>query len=135
MKKILFVILLFVSSAILANGSNLYAPDDEKDPIQELEIKAKKENALNDGYEPRQVVLPAVEALLYCNSGEIVFTFNENIGEVVITVTNGNDEVVATSVCNSATSSVATVFVPTTAGAYTIEIAGDQYSGSGEYVL
>lgn len=134
MKKILFVILLFVSSAILAKGSNLYAPE-VKDPIKELEIKEFKENALSDGYEPRQVVLPAVEALLNCNSGEIVFTFNENIGEVVITVTNGNDEVVATSVCNSATSSVATVFVPTTAGAYTIEIAGDQYSGSGEYVL
>lgn len=134
MKKILFVILLVVSSAILAKSSNLYAPE-VKDPIKELEIKEFKENALSDGYEPRQVVLPAVEALLYCNSGEIVFTFNENIGEVVITVTNGNDEVVATSVCNSATSSVATVFVPTTAGAYTIEIAGDQYSGSGEYVL
>lgn len=130
MKKILFAILLFVSGSIFAANNYLFDGENIEDPTREIEIRESKSSSLADA---RQIVRPAVEALLNCENGELVFTFNENIGEVTITITDENGDVVATTVCYG--NATTTILVPTTVGSYTIVIAGEQYNGGGEYEL
>ena len=132
MKKLLFIMFLFIAGNLNANNSTLISSDDDIN-TQEVEIREKKKgNTIQD---TRQIVQPAVEALLDCNNGELTFSFNENIGRVVITITNDCGNIVATSICDSNLVSSVTIIVPTTAGSYNIEIVGIQYSGYGEYEL
>ncbi len=132
MKKLLFIMFLFIAGNLNANNSTLISSDDDIN-TQEVEIREKeKGNTIQD---TRQIVQPAVEALLDSINGELTFSFNENIGEVVITITNDCGDVVATSVCNGNFGSSTTIIVPTAAGSYNIEIAGTQYNGYGEYEL
>ena len=130
MKKLLFIMFLFVVGNLYASSS-LFVASEEDDV--EIEIKEnKKDYTIQD---TRQLVRPSVEALLDSINGELTFSFNENIGEVVITITNDCGDVVATSVCNGNFASSTTIIVPTAAGSYNIEIAGTQYNGYGEYEL
>lgn len=132
MKKLLFIMFLFIAGNLNANNSTLISSDDDIN-TQEVEIREKKKgNTIQD---TRQIVQPAVEALLDCNNGELTFSLNENIGGVVITITNDCGNIVATSICDSNLVSSVTIIVPTTAGSYNIEIVGIQYSGYGEYEL
>lgn len=130
MKKLLFIMFLFVVGNLYASSS-LFVASEEDDV--EIEIKGnKKDYTIQD---TRQLVRPSVEALLDSINGELTFSFNENIGEVVITITNDCGDIVATSICDSNLVSSVTIIVPTTAGSYNIEIVGTQYSGYGEYEL
>lgn len=130
MKKFLFAILLFVSGSTFAANNYLFDGENKGSTTREIEIRESKSSELADA---RQIVVPAVEALLNCDNGELTFTFNENIGEVTITVTDENGDVVATKVCYG--NATTTLLVPTTLGTYTIVIAGEQYNGGGEYEL
>ncbi len=127
--------LLLIMLSLLASGS-LYAmtDGDSEKGSKEIEIRTGK-NAGNSSatINPREVV--PIEALLYCNSGDIIFTFHANIGEVTITVNDANGNVVATSTCDSSVSNTATMTVPTLSGSYTISIVGEQFSGEGSYEL
>ena len=130
MKKLLFIMFLFVVGNLYASSS-LFVASEEDDV--EIEIKGnKKDYTIQD---TRQLVRPSVEALLDSINGELTFSFNENIGEVVITITKDCGDIVATSICDSNLVSSVTIIVPTTAGSYNIEIVGTQYSGYGEYEL
>lgn len=131
MKKLLFIMLLFVAGNLYASNSTFITPDESSG--QEILIKGSQK--YGNVHDTRQIIQPAVEALLHCDNGELIFSFNENIGEVVITITNDCGNIVATSICDSNLVSSVTIIVPTTAGSYNIEIVGTQYSGYGEYEL
>lgn len=131
MKKLLFIPLsLLLVSNICANA---LCNSNESDPKQVVIIPER--NPIIPDIIPRDLNRPIVEALLYCNSGNLLFTFNENIGEVTITVNDANGNVVATSTCDSSVSDSATMVVPTLAGLYTISVVGEQFSGEGSYEL
>lgn len=123
--------LLFVAGNLYASNSTFITPDESSG--QEILIKGSQK--YGNVHDTRQIIQPAVEALLHCDNGELIFSFNENIGEVVITITNDCGNIVATSICDSNLVSSVTIIVPTTAGSYNIEIVGTQYSGYGEYEL
>lgn len=131
MKKLLFIMLLFVAGNLYASNSTFITPDESSGK----EISIKGSQKYGNVHDTRQIIQPAVEALLHCDNGELIFSFNENIGEVVITITNDCGDVVATSICDSNLVSSVTIIVPTTVGSYNIEIAGTQYNGCGEYQL
>ena len=121
--------------SLLASGS-LYAmtDGDSEKGSKEIEIRTG-ENAGNSSatINPREFI--TVEALLYCNSGNIIFTFHANIGEVTITVNDANGNVVATSTCDSSVSDSATMVVPTLTGSYTINVFSPLFIGQGSYEL
>ena len=123
--------LLFVAGNLYASNSTFITPDESSG--KQISIKGNKKDG--NVLDTRQIIQPAVEALLHCDNGELIFSFNENIGEVVITITNDCGNIVATSICDSNLVSSVTIIVPTTAGSYNIEIVGAQYSGYGEYEL
>lgn len=131
MKKLLFIMFLFIAGNLNANNSTFITPDESSGKQISIKGNQKDGNVLDT----RQIIQPAVEALLDCNNGELTFSFNENIGGVVITITNDCGNIVATSICDSNLVSSVTIIVPTTAGSYNIEIVGTQYSGYGEYEL
>lgn len=127
--------LLLIMLSLLASGS-LYAmtDGDSEKGSKEIEIRTGGDPESNIAtINPREVV--PIEALLYCNSGDIVFSFLTNIGEVTITVNDANGNVVATSTCDSSVSNTATMTVPTLSGSYTISIVGEQFTGEGSYEL
>lgn len=127
--------LLLIMLSLLASVS-LYAmtDGDSETGSKEIEIKTGK-NAGNSSatINPREFI--TVEALLYCNSGDIIFTFHANIGEVTITVNDANGNVVATSTCDSSVSDSATIVVPTLTGSYTINVVSPLFIGQGSYEL
>lgn len=130
MKKLLIIPLLLLFAC------NVFAVSyyDSKDPDSK-EIDITPGNDIPRVPISRDLSKPTIEALLYCNSGNLLFTFNENIGEVTITVNDANGNVVATSTCDSSVSDSATIVVPTLAGLYTISVVGEQFSGEGSYEL
>ena len=131
MKKLLLFAILILSSAFICENIQASNDDDKRifiitgDIVADIPITTR----------PRQIIQPEVEAVLYCNSGNIVFTFNENIGEVTISVSDANGNVVASTICNSNQSSTATIAVPMVSGEYTIDIVGAQYVGEGTFEL
>ncbi len=131
MKRLLLFAILILCSAFICE--NIQASNnDDKEPVI---IKGGIISDLPENTKPRQLILPAVEAVLYCNTGNIVFTFNENIGEVVISVNDAYGNVVASTICNSNQSSTATITVPMVSGEYTIDLVGVQYVGEGTFEL
>ena len=130
MKNLLLIMLsLFLSGSLFAMTDG----GEDENP-KEIEIRTGRDPESNIAtINPREVV--PVEALLYCNSCDIIFTFHANIGEVTITVNDANGNVVATSTCDSSVSDSATMVVPTLTGSYTISIIGEQFSGEGSYEL
>lgn len=131
MKKLLLFAILILSSAFICENIQASNDDDKRIVI----IKGKIVADLPENTKPRQLVPSEVEAVLYCNSGNIVFTFNENIGEVVISVNDAYGNVVASTICNSNQSSTATITVPMVSGEYTIDLVGVQYVGEGTFEL
>lgn len=131
MKKLLLFAILILSSAFICENIQASNDDDKRIVI----IKGKIVADLPENTRPRQIIQPEIEAVLYCNSGDIVFTFNENIGEVTISVSDANGNVVASTICNSNQSSTATIAVPMVSGEYTIDIVGAQYVGEGTFEL
>ncbi len=132
MKKLLLFAILIISSAFICENIQASNEDDDKKVVI---IKGGINSDLPEKTRPRQIIQPEVEAVLYCNSGNIVFTFNENIGEVTISVSDANGNVVASTICNSNQSSTATIAVPMVSGEYTIDIVGAQYVGEGTFEL
>lgn len=132
MKKLLLFAILIISSAFICENIQASNEDDDKKVVI---IKGGINSDLPEKTRPRQIIQPEVEAVLYCNSGNIVFTFNENIGEVTISVSDANSNVVASTICNSNQSSTATIAVPMVSGEYTIDIVGAQYVGEGTFEL
>ena len=127
--------LLLIMLSLFLSGS-LFAMTDggaDENP-KEIEIRTGRDPESNIAtINPREVV--PIEALLYCNSGDIVFSFLTNIGEVTITVNDADGNVVAMSTCDSSVSNTATMTVPTLSGSYTISIVGEQFTGEGSYEL
>lgn len=132
MKKLLLFAILILSSAFICENIQASNGDDDK---KDIAVTGKLVADLPENTRPRQIIQPEVEAVLYCNSGDIVFTFNENIGEVTISVSDANGNVVASTICNSNQSSTATIAVPMVSGEYTIDIVGAQYVGEGTFEL
>lgn len=132
MKKLLLFAILIISSAFICENIQASNEDDDKKVVI---IKGGINSDLPEKTRPRQIIQPEVEAVLYCNSGYIVFTFNENIGEVTISVSDANGNVVASTICNSNQSSTVTIAVPMVSGEYTIDIVGAQYVGEGTFEL
>ena len=133
MKKLLLFAILIFSSAFICENIQASNGDDDKKVV--VIIKGGINSDLPETTKPRQLIPSEVEAVLYCNSGNIVFTFNENIGEVTISVSDANGNVVASTICNSNQSSTATIAVPMVSGEYTIDIVGAQYVGEGTFEL
>ena len=134
MKKLLLFAILILCSAFICENIQAAVDGDEekKKPI----LITRGETVTHPiTTKPRQLIIPAVEAVLYCNTGNIVFTFNENIGEVVISVNDAYGNVVASTICNSNQSSTATITVPMVSGEYTIDLVGVQYVGEGTFEL
>ena len=131
MKKLLLFAILILSSAFICENIQASNGDDKVIVV----IRPRPTEHIPETTKPRQIIQPEVEAVLYCNSGNIVFTFNENIGEVTISVSDANGNVVASTICNSNQSSTATIAVPMVSGEYTIDIVGAQYVGEGTFEL
>lgn len=131
MKKLLLLAILILSSAFICENIQASNGDDKVIVV----IRPRPTEHIPETTIPRQLIQPEVEAVLYCNSGNIVFTFNENIGEVTISVSDANGNVVASIICNSNQSSTATIAVPMVSGEYTIDIVGAQYVGEGTFEL
>ena len=131
MKKLLLLAILILSSAFICENIQASNGDDKVIVV----IRPRPTEHIPETTIPRQLVPSEIEAILYCNSGNIVFTFNENIGEVTISVSDANGNVVASTICNSNQSSTATIAVPMVSGEYTIDIVGEQYVGEGTFEL
>ena len=132
MKKLTLFITMILCSALI--GGNIQASNVDNDKVK-IVITDKTITPLPETQKPRDVIQPKVEASLCCNSGNIVFTFNVNIGVVVISVSDVNGNVVASTICNSNQSSTATISAPMISGEYTIDIVGAQYMGVGTFEL
>ncbi len=135
MKKLLLFAILILSSAFICENIQAAVDGDEEEKKKPILITRGETVTHPITTIPRQIIQPEIEAVLYCNSGDIVFTFNENIGEVTISVSDANGNVVASTICNSNQSSTATIAVPMVSGEYTIDIVGAQYVGEGTFEL